>query len=477
MSKIKNPTLLSAAYGIDPSKLNKIGIFNPLVNVDTSLFIDPLLLKYSKFDEFNKDAVLVYKRHFEKIVKLLEASKSEGDLAWRSAIRLLPRKEIDGTCLGYGINSISGRSLSTEIQKRILRSGKEIISLGIEDPELFMLLPLFEEGIGPDTISDLTTMMIEDVLLSFTSKIATQVGLPLKKVFYKGKESMLLINPLRKVTSPVLLLPQDILRDLPIVTSWDDIAAASSFNIDVRNAVNKMIADIWKAKTKKDKDKKKKELFSNKRALETLLSVIKNGKISAYDFEKDNLSLLAWHQILETVNSKYPVLLSKKQSTESDLKTIVKTIIDQFQHLVEEKGLNKLLWKETGKPNNERSIQLLFYATAYSYCKANDTDINPEMDTGIGYVDFKFSKGFSKRIIVETKCSYNPKIIEGFSTQLEAYKKSEETCMGFYVIVDVGRIGKKYDKLLKLYNDDAEKKSEIVYINGNIKPSASKRKE
>jgi hypothetical protein len=38
---------------------------------------------------------------------------------------------------------------------------------------------------------------------------------------------------------------------------------------------------------------------------------------------------------------------------------------------------------------------------------------------------------------VEIRHSYNQKIIEGYSVQLQAYKKSEEILNGFYVIIDV----------------------------------------
>jgi hypothetical protein len=102
--------------------------------------------------------------------------------------------------------------------------------------------------------------------------------------------------------------------------------------------------------------------------------------------------------------------------------------------------------------------------------------MNPEMDSGRGYVDFKFSKGFLKKIIVEIKHSSNPSISDGFSEQLQLYKKAEETAHGYYVIVDVGGMGKKYEKLTEMYNNDYEKRAEIIYIDGRLKPSASKIK-
>ena len=47
MAKIKNPILFSTYYGINASDLEVRGILDPTLNVDTRLFIDPLLLSQS----------------------------------------------------------------------------------------------------------------------------------------------------------------------------------------------------------------------------------------------------------------------------------------------------------------------------------------------------------------------------------------------------------------------------------------------
>jgi hypothetical protein len=476
MSKIKNPTLFTEYFNVDVKLMDKYKLFNPVLNVDTLLFIDPLLLKRSKQVLINKKAVNQYKKQFEDIILLLSNSSKVDDIAWKNALRLLPKKEIEGTCLGYGVNSTSGRSLTEEVRIKIIQTASEIIKLGIKDSDLFMLLPLFEEKIGPDSISDITTSAIENVLLEFTYEMAKLLNIKTEKLEYKGSVQEIIKNPLKKGVSPILLLPRDILRHLPVVSNWSEISDAAAFNSNLRARVNNMISSIWKAKTKQDKAKVKHEILKNKQAIEQLLAVLKNGNVTSYDFEKDNLSLLAWQDVLSNVSTKHPFNIGKVDSSESGLKECVIKIIEQFQFLVEQKGLNKLFWKSKTEPNKEKIVQMIFFAVAYSYCKANNIDINPEMDTGNGNVDFKFSQGFSKRVIVEIKNSYNQNVISGFKTQLEIYKKSEETCFGYYIIVDVGNLGKKYDSLLKLYNADDKKKSEIIYVDAELKLSASKRK-
>jgi hypothetical protein len=129
-----------------------------------------------------------------------------------------------------------------------------------------------------------------------------------------------------------------------------------------------------------------------------------------------------------------------------------------------------------GKPKHERTAQRIFFAVAYPHCKANNLDITPEADTGNGPVDFKFSSGFNARVLVEIKLSTNSKLRSGYGRQLEKYKDAEETSLGFYVVIDVGSMGKKYENLIKMHTDRVNRGlpvSEIKLIDGNRRPSAS----
>ena len=42
------------------------------------------------------------------------------------------------------------------------------------------------------------------------------------------------INPFEKADTPIILVPADILRDLPIATDWSDVADAASKNAALR---------------------------------------------------------------------------------------------------------------------------------------------------------------------------------------------------------------------------------------------------
>jgi hypothetical protein len=475
MAKIRGPVLFSQQFHVDPQILDEKGIFDPILNMDTKLFIDPTLLRLSCHEIIRNQAANEFRQFCENILSLLEESKIKDDFAYRVAAKLIQVKEIEGTCLGYGNNSISGRSISKQNKDKIVHTASEIVKIGVKKPELFILLSLFEEGIGADTISDITTFAIQKSLFVFSLNLAKELNIKTTKCIYNGDEIEAINNPLQKRISPVLLLPQDILRQLPFASSWDDIIDTSNFNSTLRNKVNHYISQTWKAKTKKEKERQLAVLMKNKDGINTLIEIVKESKVKPYDFEVDENSVMFSRHVTKII-SENPLEIYSKNNSTKELKKVVKTIIDQFKFLLENKGMNSLLWKKKTESNNEKNTQKIFLLVAYSYCKANDIDVNPEMDTGRGNVDFKFSKGFSKKIIVEIKHSYNPNISDGFSEQLHLYKKAEETIHGYYVIVDVGGMGKKYEKLIEMYNNDPWKRAEIIYIDGRLKPSASKIK-
>jgi hypothetical protein len=178
---------------------------------------------------------------------------------------------------------------------------------------------------------------------------------------------------------------------------------------------------------------------------------------------------------------KYPISLdrfSNRVLSFQELKEVVNEVLNQFQNLVENKGLWKELWDDKGKPRKEKAVQRLFFAVAYSYCMANNIDLTPEADAGNGPVDFKLSQGFDSKIVVEVKLSTNSRLVHGYEKQLEIYKRADDTDEGVFLLVDVGRIGNKYAEVQRVHRECLEehgKASEIRYVNGIQKASASQR--
>jgi len=201
---------------------------------------------------------------------------------------------------------------------------------------------------------------------------------------------------------------------------------------------------------------------------------------AAYEVTKDPEGLRRWVTEAIDAAAQNPLDLARFKDGPPSLETaerIVTNIVDMFAFLVGKRGLWRSLYKESGNPCHESASQRLFFAVAHSYCEANKLDLSPEVDTGSGKIDFKFSKGSDAKILVEIKLSRNSKVIEGFEKQLEAYKDAEKTSRAFYVVLDVGQMGKKDRALLEMRNSrttKGEPASTLVFIDARPKESASK---
>lgn len=478
MGKVRNPTTFTTHFSIDSTEIDAAGAMNPVLNVDTKLFINPLLLNSSQHPEIRNRASVRFRKYLEELVKLLKLSVNVGDPSWREAERRIAFRETPATCLGYGTSSISGRSIDEEKRSKVLHTARYIIHLGVEDPEVFLLIPLLEEGIGPDLVSDMVATIILQDLAAFTERILEPYDFQRMLFKIHGNEFQLPNNPFRREATPVILVPKDILSELPVATHWREVADAAAETAELRDKVNKFIGNVWATKTRRDKARLRTTVLKDKQAIESLLAVLRVGKKAPYNFEEDSLGLFGWRSVLEEVALNNPLSIRRPEVLDIEKAfVVVQAIVNQFKFLVEKKGLAKLLWHNK-EAHHEDVAQRIFFAIAHSHCTANNLDITPEADTGNGMVDFKFSTGHGVKVLVETKLSRNGKLVAGYEKQLEAYKESEQTFRAVYLVVDVGRMGKKDARLIELRNErrkNGEPVSDLVFVDAILKPSASKR--
>lgn len=69
------PILFSDHFNIDEQLLSKLGIFNPILNFDTKLFVEPLLLKSSS-SEIIRKGFSTYNKFFADLMILLQTSQT-----------------------------------------------------------------------------------------------------------------------------------------------------------------------------------------------------------------------------------------------------------------------------------------------------------------------------------------------------------------------------------------------------------------
>lgn len=475
LARISNPILFSQEFKIDPKQLIKLGLLDPILTADTKLFIDPVLLESSKHPIIKSKGVAQFVEHYGKVIRLLQHSKVVGDVAWRNSALLLKLDERPELCLGFGGGTTRGRDIPKNTQNAILRTAKEIIELGVKDPELFSLVGLLEEGVGPDTIGDMTANALLPVLVELTSETAKQLGIKTKLQFVDGIEAKLPYN--KYSGKPQLLVPNDILRDLPIASDWSDITTAASENQKIRDRVNKFLGNVWMISGKKQKDQLRASALKDQKSFKALMEAAYNLSEDSYDFDADPEGHRIFREALAEVGTKFPLKIKKPTAkTHNELRAIVDVIVEHFKELIETNGINYLLWSGN-KPRSEKAAQRLFFAVADVYCRANNLDISPETDSGGGPVDFKFSSGYAGRIVVELKLSTGA-VVHGYKTQIKVYSTAAKAFDAIFLIVDVGKMGKKLDTIFDAKNAAAklgEKTSDIVVVDASIKPSASNR--
>lgn len=152
--------------------------------------------------------------HFSKIATLLNVSDSKEDKMYQSAIKLFKFSEVNGINLGFS-ESEHGAGFGEKLRKQVISDAFDIVKKGVQYPEIFQLVSLFEENIGPDRLSDMVATIIYPDIVKFTKRIQNELGINKEKYSeYIFLEDGLVVNPYKGCE--ILFLPKDILHELPI---------------------------------------------------------------------------------------------------------------------------------------------------------------------------------------------------------------------------------------------------------------------
>ncbi len=273
-----------------------------------------------------------------------------------------------------------------------------------------------------------------------------------------------------------VLVPTDIVRELPIANDWSDIESAIMHSNRIRQAVNAMLAGIAKPTVTDRKEALRSIALQSPQNFAEFLAAVKEH-VRTYD---PNVDALGYYRMKSIFASGFEGLQTEAKydlaGGPDQVRKLIHDTISLFQHHVENGNLWEELWIGD-KPKKERAAQLIYYAISDAYCIANNVDISPEANMGGGPVDFKFSVGYNARVLVELKRSSGT-VVHGYERQLEIYKDASRTQYGIFVVLDFGDLGEKLDQILAIQarrraND--EPASDIVVIDATKKASASKR--
>lgn len=305
------PVLFSTKFGISSKALDSAGLIDPILNSDTKLFIDPLLIAKSTNKLVRAKGIALLEKRFRDILDLLDSSKAAGDVAWKGAYRQLNLDERAETGLGYGGASTRGSSRPPKLRNAILSTAQEIIRLGEKNPNVIPLMGLFEEGVGPDTLSDMTTNVLLPLLCEITEDFCKANGVPTKKYGALYGNRNLPENPFNKADPPlpVVLVPRDILRDLPLAADWSDVSRVAMEVQDIRDSVNAMFGDWSKASVTEKKKALRKAALSSLNNLRELLKAVVDASES-YDEKADLDGHYTFRRILTEDRNRYKGLIT-----------------------------------------------------------------------------------------------------------------------------------------------------------------------
>ena len=263
-SMAANPVLFSSHFGISGAALGQMNVIDPILNFDLPYFIDPLLLSGSSVPEMTQ-ASATYEDFFRKVVSKLQSINIQGgSTAWDEALEMLTFPEIDGVGLGYGVNSSAGSGMGIYHAKRLLSDAQDIVRQGYFDPNLFAVVMLLGDKIGADKISDMTSGIIQDHLMELSQRVSATLRLPTQPfVSLSGKSYDLVENPLSGIKGrsiPVLFIPDDIIRPVPVSGNFKSIYNSAVTNQTVRDTVSSHLGGIFKSRSDDDRRNAKKSM-------------------------------------------------------------------------------------------------------------------------------------------------------------------------------------------------------------------------
>ena len=447
------------------SRLEELKVFDALIDEDSNFFINILRLKKTEVPEFIGSYEKI-NEFFKEIATLLKYSKEPGDKLYRTALRKFKFSEVRGINLGFS-KGRQGSGFGPKLSKQIIDDAYEIIKSGSDQPEIFHLVSLFEDNVGPDRLSDMiATLIYEDIKL-YTKRIYSDLNVTTKEYPTLKFESEIVINPYKNCE--LLLLPIDILQELPIARSWDDVERVISENQLIRAQLNEIIGHEWrKLATSRKKQYMRDYIFMNPEILADLIKSYRESEIDEVDVNSNFEYYTS--KLLKTMLTEFgPINLEMKDSFESAME-----ILNEFKLWVEmKKGYEVIL--NTSSRKEEKIVQSLIHASANYYCKFYNLDISPESNTGRGPVDFKISRGNDKTVI-EIKLTSNEKCVHGFSVQIEEYAFSEETKNKIFVLVDNGKNSNRVKQVSEKYHERlgvGDNPATLFIIDAKPKKSAS----
>ena len=449
-------------------KFDGMGVFDALLDKDSNFFINVIRLKKSSIPEFI-EAYAHLNKFFSDVATLLDAADEPTlkDKMYRTARKMFHFHEVNGINLGFASTQY-GAGWGQVTSDQFLYDAYQIVKKGSKQPEIFQLVSLFEENVAGDRLSDMIATIIEGQITKYTLRIMDELGIQKEShPFLLFRSDGLVQNPYKN--APILLLPQEILHDLPIAKDWDDIDRIVFENSVIRAEISAEIGAEWTRWASADKKEYlKHHVFMDPDVCDRVITGYRKEELAAFNL-KENPDYLA-ELLLKKI--KKAIVFRHDKENPSTFEACM-AVVAIFKDWVE----NNRGWAEIQNAptqKREKAVQRFMHLGSKYYVDVNNLDISCEADEGRGPVDIKMSRGTDKTI-VEVKLSSNDQYLHGYQDQVEEYGTAERTRNMIYVFIDVGnpRRLKTIKTLHKKNLFEGRVCPELVIIDARPKKAAS----
>jgi hypothetical protein len=485
-----NGFTFSDLFDVSPELVNDYGAFNISLVTDLPLFIDPFQLYGSDKEEYRElhEGIIRYLRYLRD-----EAASRELNQEMLSS--LFRFSEVSQTWLGFSKEGNKGRGLGWAFAKALNDNMSSVFQdFGRETNPItkgrhLEKLTLFSSGVGRDMISDFTTNLIKDFLLSYTEEFARRhirtsrcqnvwvnravfdydSGVWLRKSYllpYIDRDFVILTPADMLTKDETWICRSDMLR------RFDELPNAIG-DSELRENLNRhMQAKLGNRPTKEDREE---ALASALHLFPELMDYYIRIKedtaeealtVSQLGREKSEFLFIRQCGRLRTELADTTDFYSSRPKTIDEVHDRVRYL----KHIIEDCGGHRLFYDGTVPIRRESDLQLYFKLTCYG----TRSNVSAEGNDGRGPADFILSYGAKDKSIVEFKLASNKKLRRNLENQLPTYMKASDASDGIYVILffTAQEESKVSDILSELSLTDNPR---VVLIDGRSdnKPSAS----
>jgi hypothetical protein len=417
------------------------------VNTDTPLYVDPFLIY--------RETVGRWAKAHEKIVTFFQLAVSYLDLAngvttsvhWSKAERLFSFPEPKEFALGLSMGHPEGSGVGPDTASSMVLALDRYRHSARTPEQIMGIFQVVVAGMGVDRISDMICNILKADFIRYTEKVCRKQHIPTEDVLVRHADwdelgvwhdltCHLPASPMFR--GGLLLVPKRFLKEIPRVTPdgfwhWSEI----NRNEELRFQFN---YDLSQNLSRAEKTRRARELAERSPDIlvEYIDAAIGQGDLESYNVDDDPDLLVGWNDAGDAFAHRMaPVTPIQSQE---DFERWLTDLVNSFKYEVENSDLWRVFWNEPINGNyvthrQEKIVQAVARVAWVHQCKAEDIDMSREADVGRGPVDFKFSRGWRLRGLLEVKHISNSKFFHGVSEQLPVYLRAEQIQYGIFLCV------------------------------------------